>query len=149
MVGGNAVAEADEPVDRRRRTPLLGIVAGVLLVVAAGGLWLRLADPFNPYRPGSSHQATIQNSERCANTWTVKLDSGSRHYWFANGGSRPDNRSVPKEWDPNGVNGTLHILHNWSPSGTDAVFEADGQEIHLSGGSDDQKHFFGEGCAVL
>ena len=144
-----AGSEMTEPVlkattrpGRRRRLPLLGLVAGVLFVLALAVLWIRVADPFNPYRPGTTHTATIVNSSplKCPNAWEVDLGSESHRYMW---------RGVaPQEWDPQGVTGTLHILHNWSGSGSDAVFEADGQQVNLLGGPDDGNHFFNTNCGI-
>jgi len=46
------------------------------------------------------------------------------------------------------VTGTLHILSSWGENATDAVFEAQGQKVNLTGGRDDHKHFFSLACSV-
>jgi len=135
MAGSEAVG-----APRRPRAPVIGAVAGCLLVVAVAALWVRAADPFNPYRPGTHHEVTITNREGCGNTWSVHLDSGSHHYSYRG--------SAPKDWSPDGVAGTLTILHSWGSAGTDAEFEANGVTVNLKGGSDQAPHFWGEGCTV-
>lgn len=135
-----------EEVDatRRRRVPVIGLVAGCLLVVALAALWVRVADPFNPYRPGTTHSATLSNKTGyppCYDGWTVNLGSGSRQYYF-NGGV------APTDWYPGPVTGILHITGNYSRSGTDAIFEARGESVDLTGGRADGKHFSDLGCSV-
>jgi len=126
---------------RRRRVPVLGLVAMCLLLIAASVLWIRVADPFNPYRAGTSHTATAVWNSPCRNGWSVRIDDGPRHYFYAEG-------TAPEDWRPGPVTGTLHILSSWGPSGTDAVFEARGQKVNLLGGRADGKHFFLAGCAI-
>ena len=131
--------EQDGPRVRRRRIAVLGIVAGTVLVLAAAALWVRIADPFHSYRPGTTHTATIVNiTPQCSNTWSVTLSSGSNRYtWMGD---------VPRGWDPQGESGTLHILGNWGTSGPDAIFDADGHEASLHGGRLDGKHAFAAVC---
>ena len=118
---------------------MFGIVVGTLLVLALAVLWVRVADPSNPYRPGTTHTATIVNgTPECSNTWSVTLGSGSNRYtWMGD---------VPRGWDPQRVSGTLHSLGNWGTSGADAVFDADGQEATLNGGRLDGQHAFAAVC---
>ena len=52
--------------DPRRRRPVLGIIAVVLLVGAGFALWVRMEDPFNPYRPGTTHVAVLVHEIRTA-----------------------------------------------------------------------------------
>jgi hypothetical protein len=135
-------SETTARTPRSRRVPVLGILVGILLIVALAVLWVRVSDPFNPYRPGTTHTATIVNHvPECLDAWFVDLHSGSHHYRWKG--------SAPEGWDPQGVTGTLHILHNWGASGTDAIFEADGQKVNLDGGRvDDGKHAWPASCAV-
>ena len=128
---------------RRRRVPVLGALAGCLLVIALVTLWVRVADPFNPYRSGISHTVTLVWAAQCAQGWSTQIDDGSRHYSYADG-------TAPVEWRPGPVTGTLHILSSWGGSGTDAVFEAQGQKVNLRGGREDRQrpHFFSLGCSV-
>ncbi len=145
MDAGEAMAGGVEPSSietrpNRRRVPLLGLIAGTLLVIAAAALWVHVVDPYNPYRPGTHHEVTLTNHEGCPNTWSVQLASGSYHYSFRGG--------APRGWNPDGVPGTLTILHNWSSTGTDAEFEANGKTMNLKGGSDHPAHFIDGGCAV-
>jgi len=129
----------DGPRVPLRRIVVLAIVGGTLLVLALAALWVRVADPFNPYRPGTMHTATIINgTPECPNTWSVTLRSGSNSYnWMGD---------APRGWDPQGVAGTLHILRSWGTNGPDAVFDADGQEASLRGGRLDGKHAFAAVC---
>jgi hypothetical protein len=133
-------ARIDAPA---RRVPLLGIVAGCLLVIASAALWVRLADPLNPYRSGTSHTVTLVYTAPCQNGWSTHIDDGPRHYGYAEG-------TAPVAWRPGPVTGTLHILSSWAGNGSepDAVFEAQGQKVNLTGGRDDHKHFFEAGCSI-
>lgn len=128
--------------NRRRRVRVIGIVAGALLVIAAAAGWVLVADPFNPYRRGTTHAATLVHEQPwCANSWGVTLVSGVHHYHWGRG-------SAPREWDPGPVSGTLTILHDWGSTGTDAIFESNGQEVNLTGGSPSGAHFDDLSCTV-
>jgi hypothetical protein len=145
--GGGEMTEAvgTDPIDAptRRRVPMLGIVAGCLLLIASAALWVRVGDPFNPYRSGTSHTVTLIYNAPCQNGWSTHIDDGSRHYTYAEG-------TAPMDWRPGPVTGILHILSSWAGDGigTDAVFEAQGQEVSLTGGRDDRKHFFSASCST-
>jgi len=126
----------------RRKVPVLGLVAGILLIGAVATLWVRMADPFNPYRPGTVHHVVLVHEQpECMNRWGVSLDSGARHYHWGRG-------TAPADWEPGPVEGTLTILHAWGSSGPDAVFEADGQKVNLTGGSQAGVHWDDLSCPV-
>jgi hypothetical protein len=127
---------------KRRRLPVLGTVAAVLLAMAGALLFVRIADPFNPYRSGTSHSAKLVLLDSgCANGWGVVINDGPRHYGYTNG-------VAPTEWQPGPVEGTLRIIKNWGGTGTDATFEARCQVINLQGGRDDHYHFSSPNCSI-
>ena len=119
---------------------MLGISVGVLSIMALAMFWVRVSDPFNPYRPGTTHAATIVNHDpECLDAWVVDLYSGPHHYRWKG--------SAPEGWDSQGVTGTLHILHSWGASA--AEFEADDQKVYLDGGRvDDGKHAVPPSCSI-
>jgi hypothetical protein len=126
----------------RRRIRLVGVVAGTLLLITAAAGWVLMTDPFNPYRPGTKHAATLVHEQpECADRWGVTLVSGAHHYHWGRG-------SAPTEWDPGPVSGTLTILHDWGSTGADAIFEANGQKVDLTGGSPSGAHFDDLSCTV-
>jgi hypothetical protein len=142
--------EVQGAVDARaaHRFPVLGVLLAVLLAVAGSLLFVRVADPFNPYRSGTTHTVSLVDSNPdCLDGWSVQIDDGPRHYTYAQG-------VAPDDWKPGPVTGTLHILSSWGGDGTDAfnatdaVFEARGQNVNLTGGRQDGKHFFLASCAV-
>jgi hypothetical protein len=144
-MGGDLTGPAEIEVVRRpnprRRRRVVGIVAGVLLLVAAATGWVLVADPFNPYRPGTAHASLVHEQPWCADRWGVTLLSGVHHYHWGRG-------SAPAQWDPGPVSGTLTILHDWGSTGTDAIFESDGQQVDLTGGSPGGTHVDDLSCAV-
>ncbi len=130
------------PVDDSRRPrcrPLLGIVAVVgILVIGSVGLVRRL-DPFDPYRDGTTHDATLTYTAPCEQGWQVTLDDG-KYVWAE--------ATAPLDWRPGPVEGRLHIVENWASPGPSAVFEARGTRVELHGGRVDGHHFFGLNCSV-
>ena len=114
-----------------RRRPWLGIVCAVALLAIALGWWWHVEDPFNPYRDGTTHSATLVNSDHeCVNNWGVSLPG---YYWQAKS-------PVPDEWWPGPVSGKVHIIRQRShyslhgPTEYGATFEARGVTIDLDGG---------------
>jgi hypothetical protein len=137
----DAELEEQAVTSERRRVPLVGAISLCLLIIAGALLYMRMADPFNPYRPGTSHEVQLSTDGFCSNGWSAHLGSGSHEYRYAQG-------IAPAEWGPGPVPGTLHILSYWSSTGIDAVFESRGQQVSLTGGRIDGKHFFATGCSI-
>jgi hypothetical protein len=131
------------PATRRPR-PWLGMVCAVALVACAVGWWWHVEDPFNPYRDGTTHAATLVHSNPpCLNGWQVTLDGG-RYLWQNLG-------EVPAALGPGPIHGRLHIIRQRSPElsgprALSATFEADGQTIELQGGR--EPVFFYAVCAI-
>ena len=119
----------DTPATRRRR-PWLGIACAHALAAIATGWWWRAEDPFNPYRDGTTHAATLVNADHmCRDNWGTSLPG---YYWQAKS-------PVPDEWFPGPVEGKVHIVRQRSgdPRGGrmfSAVFSARGTTIDLVGG---------------
>jgi len=134
--------EGAAPRRDRRKIPALGLVAGILLIGAVATLWVRVADPFNPYRPGTAHRIVLVHEQPgCMNRWGVGVALGVRYYHWGRG-------AAPADWEPGPVEGTLTILHDWGSTGTDAVFEANGQKVNLTGGSNSGVHWDDLSCTV-
>jgi hypothetical protein len=131
-----------ERLDRARRRPWLGIICAALLVMAGTAFWVHAEDPFNPYRDGTTHAATLVHDPVCTAQWGVSVDH-DRYTWTA--------YEVPAGWDPGPVDGQVHILHQRPPamsagSNVTAVFEARGTTIELVGGR--EPYFSDLTCAV-
>jgi hypothetical protein len=115
-----------------RRRPWLGIACVVALLAIAAGVWWHVEDPFNPYRDGTTHAATLVNSvHMCRNNWGV---SPPGYYWQAKS-------PVPDGWWPGPVAGKVHIIHQHSSYDVKrqrpvfgATFEARGATVELAGG---------------
>jgi len=123
--------DASERLAPARRRPWLGILCATCLVLAGLAWWVRAENPFDPYRDGTSHAATlVQSPAPCLGSWGVTLD-GNTYVWQTMGG-------VPASWSGR-VHGRVHIIRQRSAqmSGSGAVaatFQAQGQTIDLYGG---------------
>ena len=135
---------ASERLDPARRRPWLGILCALCLVLAGLAWWLHAENPFNPYRNGTTHAATLTQNTGCPGQWGVEIDHGG-YVW-------QNESPVPDSWAPGPVEGRVHILHqrlNVAPSGPEAVtawFEARGVRIQLVGGK--EPVFFYAACAL-
>ena len=130
---GSETAAGQERLDPRRRRPWLGIICAVLLVGAGVAWWVHAESPFNPYRDGTTHAATLTYTDPpCLQGWTVTV--ADRHYTWQN------MSPVPDAFKPGPVPGTVHILRQrvdaiGTPKAPAATFTARGQTIDLVGGT--------------
>jgi hypothetical protein len=137
-------AETSERFAPARRRPWLGIICALCLVLAGLAWWIHAENPFNPYRNGTTHAATLAQNTGCPGQWGVEIDHGG-YVW-------QNESPVPASWAPGPVDGRVHILHqrlNLPPSGPKAVtawFEARGIRIQLVGGK--EPVFFYAACAL-
>ncbi len=78
-----------------------------LLVLAAGAWWVHAENPFNPYRDGTTHAATLTYTEPpCLNSWGTSLDHG--HYvWRVQG-------EVPASYGTGPIAGQVRIIRQRS-----------------------------------
>jgi hypothetical protein len=124
-----------------RRRPWLGIVCAVALVALTVGWWWHVEDPFNPYRDGTTHSATLVHIQpECQNAWQITLDDGG-YTWQPLG-------PVPAALGPGPIEGRVHIIQQRSTSmgQSSATFEAGGLDIPLYGGR--QPVFFDAVCSI-
>ena len=116
----------------RRRQPWLGIGCAVVLLAIGIGWWWHTADPFNPYRDGTTHAATLVYTDPpCLQGWTVTLDDG--HYFWQNA------QEVPASFGRGPIGGTIHIVHQrvatlGGTHGVAAWFETGGTRLAMVGG---------------
>ncbi len=141
---GSGTAAHDERLAPARRRPWLGIACATLLVLAGVAWWVHAENPFYPYRDGTTHAATLAQSQSCPAEWGVALgENGHGYAWQAIS-------AVPEAWAPGPIRGRVHIIHQRSGSLGDrspsATFQARGITVDLFGGR--QPVFFYATCAI-
>lgn len=103
----------------RSRSPVATLLIVLALVAMAGGVALALRSE-DPYRSGTTHDATLVQSYPDCAYWSVEL--GDHHYWRST-------ELIPTDWQIP-LEGRLRIVAR-----NDAVFEApDGGSVTLWGG---------------
>ena len=130
----------DAEVEERRRRHWLGVICAGLLLAIGVGVWWHVEDPFNPYRDGTTHAATLVQNPYCPATWGTSLDH-ERYVYQTLGG-------VPDSFGNGPVTGQVHIVRQRSsnPSSMSAVFTGEGATISLTGGR--EPVFFYATCAI-
>jgi hypothetical protein len=130
----------DAEVMAKRRRHWLGIICAGLLLTIGIATWGHVEDPFDPYRDGTTHAATLSWTPPCLNSWGTSLDGG-KYVWRVVEG-------VPDSFGNGPIAGRVHIIRQRSGTmgAVSATFEARGQTLPLYGGK--EPVFFDANCAI-